>query len=135
MTVETRSPSQAEWAAALPMEANVAGVLGDLGTSANRKIWMNFYHVYAVLQLSEVDFRTGNRGTSCLGLIVCCCTHVLWEFLVVSVGVFSGHCMFGMCLVINQGTRSLATAAPITRCCAATTRSTSPRGTTTATSS
>jgi len=89
MTVETRSPSQAEWAAALPMEANVAGVLGDLGTSANRKIWMNFYHVYAMLQLSEVDVRTGNRGTSCLGLIVCCCTLVLWEFLVVCVGVLA----------------------------------------------
>jgi hypothetical protein len=68
LTVETRSPSQAEWAATLPTQA--AGAPGDLGASSSRKIFMNFYHVYAVLMLSEVDVRTGNRGTSCLGLIV-----------------------------------------------------------------
>jgi hypothetical protein len=66
-----------EWAAALPTQAGP----GDLDASLSRKIWMNFYHVYAVLMLSEVDIRTGNRGTSCLGLIVCCCLCVLCYFL------------------------------------------------------
>jgi hypothetical protein len=64
LSVEDRPIAQVEWVAGVP---TVGGGPGDVAFTA-KKIWMQFYHVYAVQQVSETDTRTGVRELVCPGL-------------------------------------------------------------------
>ncbi len=61
--METRPITPEEWGLEAPSECGPGG----LPQENSRKIWMQFFHVFAVVQFSETNPRTNVRQMACQG--------------------------------------------------------------------